>query len=220
MLKKQGKIIKWDDIKGYGFILPQDSKKHIFVHIKSFTNKNIRPSVNQNVTYKIQKDTQGKQSATNVIIAFDTVPNHIQNSNKKKKLSLKSISNNSSNYKVDYKSTHKISMVYILFILSFLSFLIFSFMTGRLPFSILILYVIMGSITYAAYSSDKSKAITKEYRISEKLLHILSLMGGWMGAMLAQQRFRHKTQKSSFQVLFWITVLCNIAVVIYEFKLL
>ena len=93
-------------------------------------------------------------------------------------------------------------------------------MTDKLPFSILILYLVMGGITYIAYSSDKSKAITKEYRTSEKLLHVLSLMGGWMGAMIAQQRFHHKTQKSSFQILFWITVFCNIAVVIYEFKLL
>ena len=218
MQKEQGKIIKWNDDKGYGFILPKDSKKHIFVHIKSFVNRNIRPEINHDVVYTISKNKDGKQSAINVTRATD---NLLGNKTNKKNISLKSISNNSnSNYAIDYKSAHSIGIFYIILVLSFLAFLFYSFMHEKLPPTIIIFYIIMGIITYFAYSSDKSKAITKEYRTSEKSLHILSLAGGWMGAIIAQQKFRHKNKKSSFQILFWITVFFNISILIYEFKLL
>ena len=49
-------------------------------------------------------------------------------------------------------------------------------------------------------------------RTSESTLHSVDLLGGWPGALIAQQQFRHKTVKTSFQQIFWVTVLVNIAV--------
>jgi len=37
-------------------------------------------------------------------------------------------------------------------------------------------------------------------------------MGGWTGALLAQQILRHKTRKQSFLDAFWLTVVLNIGV--------
>lgn len=34
-------------------------------------------------------------------------------------------------------------------------------------------------------------------------------MGGWPGALFAQERFRHKTRKATFQAVFWLTVALN-----------
>jgi len=34
-------------------------------------------------------------------------------------------------------------------------------------------------------------------------------LGGWPGALLAQQLFRHKTRKLSYQLLFWAIVLLH-----------
>jgi uncharacterized membrane protein YsdA (DUF1294 family) len=39
----------------------------------------------------------------------------------------------------------------------------------------------------------------------------VSLLGGWPGAVVAQQWFRHKTAKFSFRVAFWCTVALNLA---------
>jgi uncharacterized membrane protein YsdA (DUF1294 family) len=47
---------------------------------------------------------------------------------------------------------------------------------------------------------------------------MLSLIGGWPGAMVAQQLFRHKSSKASFQVVFWITVVLNSMVLIWTFN--
>jgi uncharacterized membrane protein YsdA (DUF1294 family) len=37
----------------------------------------------------------------------------------------------------------------------------------------------------------------------------MELVGGWPGALLAQQVFRHKTRKLSYQVVFWTIVVLH-----------
>ncbi len=222
MIRKKGKITQWDDTKGFGFILPEDSSKHIFVHIKSFADRRIRPSLNENVTYTVYVDKDAKNSAINVTRETDK-PKAFQQKNKKN-ITLKSIvhinKNKNSNYKIDHKSTHKINIFHIILILCFSAFLLFSFINGQVPFFIIIIYALMSIFTYITYSSDKSKAITEKDRVPENTLHILSLLGGWIGALLAQQRFRHKTKKISFKIVFWITVLLNVSILIHQFRLL
>nr|WP_217908835.1 DUF1294 domain-containing protein [Halomonas maris] len=66
-------------------------------------------------------------------------------------------------------------------------------------------------LAYITYAIDKKAAINNRRRVSEKTLHLLGVMGGWPGAFLAQQRLRHKTQKTAFQVTFWLTVVVNLA---------
>ena len=50
-------------------------------------------------------------------------------------------------------------------------------------------------------------------------LHLLGIIGGWPGALLAQRLLRHKNSKQSFQVVFWITVLLNCAGVFWLLSL-
>ena len=58
-------------------------------------------------------------------------------------------------------------------------------------------------VTFLAYGYDK-KAVTKNnFRIPESHLHALEFLGGWIGALLGQKIFRHKTKKSSYQSFFW-----------------
>ncbi|PVW75206.1 DUF1294 domain-containing protein, partial [Klebsiella pneumoniae] len=40
---------------------------------------------------------------------------------------------------------------------------------------------------------------------------VLGLAGGWPGAILGQQCFRHKTQKQPFRTRFFISVALNVA---------
>ena len=42
---------------------------------------------------------------------------------------------------------------------------------------------------------------------------MIGLLGGWPGAWIAQQSFRHKTQKGSFRLAFVFTVLVNAGVI-------
>ena len=64
-------------------------------------------------------------------------------------------------------------------------------------------------LAFLLYWSDKRKARADHWRTPENVLHAVELAGGWPGALLAQQLFRHKTRKVSFQVLFWMIVLLH-----------
>jgi uncharacterized membrane protein YsdA (DUF1294 family) len=67
-------------------------------------------------------------------------------------------------------------------------------------------------LTFALYARDKHAARTGQRRTPENTLHLLSLLGGWPGAWLAQGLLRHKTAKRSFQLVFWLTVAGNLLI--------
>jgi len=70
-------------------------------------------------------------------------------------------------------------------------------------------YGVVSLLAFLLYWSDKRKARADHWRTPENVLHAVELAGGWPGALLAQQLFRHKTRKVSFQVLFWMIVLLH-----------
>ena len=77
----------------------------------------------------------------------------------------------------------------------------------------LLVVLVMSFATFLAYGSDKGRAATGNRRIPERTLHLLAFLGGWPGAFLGQRQFRHKTQKVSFRIVFWITVVLHVGIV-------
>jgi len=55
---------------------------------------------------------------------------------------------------------------------------------------------------------DKKKSVYHKYRISEKLLLFISMIGGCYGFMLGMYIFHHKTKKIKFKIL--IPIICII----------
>ncbi len=65
--------------------------------------------------------------------------------------------------------------------------------------SLLILYLAgINLVTFAVFAWDKVRAIRGNRRIPETTLLTLALAGGTPGALIAQQRLRHKTRKQPF----------------------
>jgi uncharacterized membrane protein YsdA (DUF1294 family) len=71
------------------------------------------------------------------------------------------------------------------------------------------LYASMSLLAVFLYWRDKRQARAGGWRTPEKVLHGVELLGGWPGALVAQQVFRHKTRKLSFQWVFWLIVLLH-----------
>ncbi|MCW8821173.1 MAG: cold shock and DUF1294 domain-containing protein [Sulfurovum sp.] len=220
MIRKKGKIIKWNDDKGFGFILPSDSKKNIFVHIKSFSDKSVRPAEGQNVTYTVQKNNDGRDAAVKVSRATDNIVRNRASSNSNKNINQMYKRINTNNIQLDLKPAQSIPLLYTMIILSFVVFLFHFTIEGKLPPFVMVIYIIMGIMTYFIYSEDKDMAINNERRTSEQRLLALSFFGGWLGALIAQQKFRHKTKKISFQMSFWTTVFFNIMLLASGFRII
>jgi uncharacterized membrane protein YsdA (DUF1294 family) len=72
-----------------------------------------------------------------------------------------------------------------------------------------LVYLVASLFAYYFYWDDKRRAKLGEWRIPEANLHFWALIGGWPGAFIAQQQFRHKTKKLSFQLVFWLIVIVH-----------
>jgi uncharacterized membrane protein YsdA (DUF1294 family)/cold shock CspA family protein len=184
-LRLRGRIIDWNDEKGFGFV-EYDKNKRAFVHIKAFTNKKIRPVNGNTIFYELDSDTTGRIRAINIDI-------------KQRK--------NTILLEKDTKDSSRDNFVLIIPIV-FTMYLIF--LRHSIPL-IIPYYFILGFITFYFYKIDKEAAERRRWRSSEKSLLILGLIGGWVGAIIAQRILRHKTIKKEFQFNFWVTVIANLA---------
>jgi uncharacterized membrane protein YsdA (DUF1294 family)/cold shock CspA family protein len=178
-MRHQGKITKWKDEQGFGFITPRGGGDRIFVHIKAFSNRHRRPIGNEIVTYEVASDDRGRKRAEHVAFLGD---NSI--------------------------STQGGGLSFTISVL-FLMFVAVSVFLGQLPFVVLGIYLVASAVSFWVYASDKAAAKRNAWRTRENTLHILSLLGGWPGALVAQRWLRHKSKKLSFQIVFWATVVVN-----------
>jgi uncharacterized membrane protein YsdA (DUF1294 family)/cold shock CspA family protein len=189
-MRTQGKITYWNEEKGYGFITPAAGAKQVFVHIRAFSNHRKAPVLNQIVTFSLSTDKQGRPCAVNVTRAGEKQPG---------------------------QSKRKYSIVKILMALIFLVVVTLSVLLAGMHEYVLYAYLATSVVTFAVYAFDKSAARKEDWRTPEFNLHMLALLGGWPGALVAQETLRHKTQKEGFRALFWVTVVVNCGIFVWFF---
>jgi uncharacterized membrane protein YsdA (DUF1294 family) len=83
-------------------------------------------------------------------------------------------------------------------------------------------YLAASTITFVVYGYDKRAAGLAAWRISERSLHVMGLLGGWPGALLAQLYFDHKRnwrRKWRFQLWNWLIVAVHISFWIVQNRL-
>lgn len=63
--------VKWfNATKGFGFIQPQGASKDVFVHISALERANVSHlNDGQAVTFDVERDRNGRESATNLALA-------------------------------------------------------------------------------------------------------------------------------------------------------
>ncbi|MCT4714777.1 DUF1294 domain-containing protein [Enterobacteriaceae bacterium H18W14] len=81
-----------------------------------------------------------------------------------------------------------------------------------LPNPIAMWFLAVNLLTPGIYGLDKLAARKGWRRVPEFTLLIFGFVGGWPGAILGQQLFRHKTQKQPFRTYFTISVVLNLVV--------
>jgi uncharacterized membrane protein YsdA (DUF1294 family)/cold shock CspA family protein len=177
-----GKITHWNQQKAYGFITPSSGTNRVFVHIRAFKNRHLPPELNQVVLYSLSTDKQGRPCAVKVTRATE----------------------------IPSRSPKPITKLFlILFAIGFIAVAGWSVSTYNMPIQILYLYLAASAVTFLVYAKDKRAARRNRWRTPESTLHTLALIGGWPGALIAQQVLRHKSRKNAFQFMFWTTVVFN-----------
>ncbi|HRH76099.1 MAG TPA: DUF1294 domain-containing protein [Cellvibrionaceae bacterium] len=82
---------------------------------------------------------------------------------------------------------------------------------GFLSVWVLLVYGVLSTMTYGLYAWDKNAAVQGNWRIAENNMQLIALLGGWPGALIAQQQLRHKSKKFSFKCVLWASIVINLA---------
>lgn len=81
----------------------------------------------------------------------------------------------------------------------------------QILFKIVIGYLVLINIAgYLIMGIDKMKAVKKEWRIPERTLFAIALLGGGVGAFLGMFTFRHKTRHLKFVILFTVCAVIDV----------
>ena len=87
---------------------------------------------------------------------------------------------------------------------------------GVIKISYVILYVLLiNCLGFGAMALDKFKAERARWRIPEKTLFTITLLGGGIGTIAGMYLFRHKTKKLYFTIGFPTILISEIALIIY-----
>ncbi len=68
MAIEKGKLVRWIDEKGFGFIKTENGKNDIFIHISALKNMSRKPVIGDIILFEINVDTNGKLRAINALI--------------------------------------------------------------------------------------------------------------------------------------------------------
>ncbi|HEU4653393.1 MAG TPA: cold shock and DUF1294 domain-containing protein [Steroidobacteraceae bacterium] len=196
-MRLKGKLIEWNDDRGFGFVEPMGGGERAFCHISAFANRSRRPTVGEIVTYELKKDERGRTRAT-----------QIKRADASKSRAPSKRTDTSSKKSSSPRMSIFVSTLFLIGVAALT-------LSRKLPWFVPLIYVALSGIAMFAYAFDKSAAMNRRWRAQESTLLMIGLLGGWPGAWIAQRIFRHKTQKTSFRFAFLFTVLVNAGVLVW-----
>jgi uncharacterized membrane protein YsdA (DUF1294 family)/cold shock CspA family protein len=173
--------VDWNDERGFGFITPSAGGERVFVHVSEFP-RGRRPVSGCQVTYAELRDERHRSRASQV--RYLSPPPAPRTSVSGVPLALATA-------------------------MLFFTVLVGLVVLDELPVLLLASYGLVSAVTFLMYRADKTAAEQGRRRTPESTLHTVALVGGWPGALLARQVFRHKTIKQPFRTIFWVTVVAN-----------
>ncbi|BBL73404.1 DUF1294 domain-containing protein [Methylomagnum ishizawai] len=182
----KGTLVMWNDLKGFGFVRPEpadgDQDDH-FIHITAFKKgMSRRPEIGDAVRFRPDDSAEAGDKKR---AAFALIEGMDYEHPEPKPFSL---------------APKPRSLLTNLLILTPLMLSSYTLWMARNPLPFFS-YCIFSLITIMIYGADKTHAATRRWRVPENYLLVLELMGGWPGALVAQNQLRHKTRKSTYKIL-------------------
>jgi uncharacterized membrane protein YsdA (DUF1294 family)/cold shock CspA family protein len=195
--RHSGELTSWDDARGFGFVAVDGGIPRLFVHISAFPKDSARPREHARLDFEIERGSDGRSRAINLAPLHDAVTAH---------------GNNVGIATGEQRDTQVV--VGIAVFVGFLAVLATLDTHWGVPRWVFALYGVTSLSAFLGYAMDKRAAKEHQWRVREGTLLALGILGGWPGAILAQQVLHHKTRKVAFRRAFWGTVALNIAALI------
>lgn len=192
-VRTKGRLINWSDERGFGFLAPDGGGTDVFVHASAFAKEGRHVEIGHDYEFTIEFGKDGRPKAKNVtpLIAAKAAilprpgPGLWQ--------------------QVLQRGPRFLVIPAFLFIAVAIA------SVQPVSMNWLVIYGVASVACFAGYGLDKRAANQKQWRVSETILLLIGLVGGWPGGIIGQEVFRHKTQKITFRTLFWMTVAINMA---------
>jgi uncharacterized membrane protein YsdA (DUF1294 family)/cold shock CspA family protein len=185
--RSRGRLVSWNDERGFGFIAADGGGQDVFVHASAFAKEGRHIEVGGNYEFDLDIGKDGRPKAKRVthVAVLKASPSLLS--------------------QLLQRGPRFLVIPAFLFIVIAVS--------TQQPVSPnwLVIYAVASIACFSGYGLDKAAASQKQWRVSETILLLIGLVGGWPGAILAQEVFRHKTQKKTFRTLFWMSVAINMA---------
>lgn len=182
----EGTLTQWNDDRGFGHVQPTLGGEPVFVHISAWPKGGGRPRMQQPISFEVETGPKGKRARNVRIVQIRQTRGPSRQA-----------------ARVQWGTATLFAIPAFLILFTAVSVL------WRPPMWVAALYGAASMVTFVVYAADKAAAMRNGSRVPERTLHLLSLAGGWPGALVAQQVLRHKSSKREFRQVFWATIALN-----------
>ena len=215
MALQQGRVVRWEAERGFGFILSASTQETLFFHVRDFRGAP-EPLLRMQVAYEeIHVGGKGRRAVVvrplaslGSSVAVPSASAHPQR--KENQARSERPARKSARSRAPAAGAALIGLL----MLCWLVVIGWALWIERLPLWGAGALLALNLLTLWLYAADKNAARAGAWRVSENQLHLLALLGGWPAAWWAQQSLRHKTSKVSFRAVYWLSVVLHCAALI------
>jgi len=182
--RRIGRLTGWNGARGFGFLQPEDGGPDAFAHVSAFARDDRLIEEGHAYIYFETRDAAGRLRADDVRPLRplpEAAPGGVS---------------------IWVKLAERAFRLLVIPAFALLAGALAAHPSVTISSSWWVVYGAASLACFIGYGLDKRAAERGNWRVSETILILLGLAGGWPGALIAQETFRHKTRKISFRTLF------------------